>query len=566
MPGRVEINDNGPDTTISLNGDNGDITAGGNGQPGDLIISDASGEEVARLTVTTNSKGHVIGGLKFRSNFQLESNNTVSALFQPSSLLMFDPFGKTALLLQASHTEPKVTIGGNDTKGVLEVMDHGEEPAFRVRGREVRGGSFSSQGQQGRTLLNSLGVNVVKNGQQVAELEGESLKLGNSQTPGMLLIRTSQAESIVAGGEEAQIVIGRGGKMSTLQLNPNDLFLANDNGIVFQVLPSGDVRVGGNNSDGELSVRDQRNTERMNINSGLQPLVIKDATGQEVMKVTVNADLTLGGGDANGDVFLMNRDGKLSVHLGATDGTIIINDKSGRRTFDANANGSLVLRGSDSHSVLSLKNANGNTSAVVSSNGEMTLGGNGSEGDLRIKRADGRQSARLSSNGDLFLGGNGVHGDLRMYRSDSTHGDADDWSISLNSNQGDIFLKNADCAEEFEIAEPADPGAVMVINEEGQLQLCSEAYDKAVAGVISGAGDFKPGIVLDKKVSSKPRQPVALVGKVYCKVDASYGAIGVGDLLTTSPTAGHAMKAIDPLRAFGSVIGKALKPCKKAMA
>jgi hypothetical protein len=54
--------------------------------------------------------------------------------------------------------------------------------------------------------------------------------------------------------------------------------------------------------------------------------------------------------------------------------------------------------------------------------------------------------------------------------------------------------------------------------------------------------------------------PVALVGKVYCKVDAHYASIEVGDLLTTSDTPGHAMKATDPLKAFGSVIGKALRP------
>jgi hypothetical protein len=34
----------------------------------------------------------------------------------------------------------------------------------------------------------------------------------------------------------------------------------------------------------------------------------------------------------------------------------------------------------------------------------------------------------------------------------------------------------------------------------------------------------------------------------------------VGDLLTTAPTPGHAMKADDPLKAFGAVIGKALRP------
>ena len=53
--------------------------------------------------------------------------------------------------------------------------------------------------------------------------------------------------------------------------------------------------------------------------------------------------------------------------------------------------------------------------------------------------------------------------------------------------------------------------------------------------------------------------PVALVGKVYCKVDASYSPIEVGDLLTTSLTPGHAMKANDHVKAFGAVIGKALR-------
>ncbi len=126
---------------------------------------------------------------------------------------------------------------------------------------------------------------------------------------------------------------------------------------------------------------------------------------------------------------------------------------------------------------------------------------------------------------------------------------------------GDIRLANADCAEDFDIseAEQIEPGTVMVLGEEGKLEQSQRAYDKRVAGVISGAGSYKPGIVLDKQ-SKGNRKPVALLGKVYCKVDASYGAVEIGDLLTTSPSRGHAMKANDPLKAFGSVIGKALRP------
>jgi hypothetical protein len=86
------------------------------------------------------------------------------------------------------------------------------------------------------------------------------------------------------------------------------------------------------------------------------------------------------------------------------------------------------------------------------------------------------------------------------------------------------------------------------------------AYDKRVAGVISGAGSYKPGIVLDKQGDAANRMPVALVGKVYCKADAQFGAIEIGDLLTTSPTPGHAMKATDQARAIGAIVGKALEP------
>lgn len=129
----------------------------------------------------------------------------------------------------------------------------------------------------------------------------------------------------------------------------------------------------------------------------------------------------------------------------------------------------------------------------------------------------------------------------------------------------DIILANADCAEDFDVMDgsSAEPGTVMVLNDESKLRECSRPYDKRVAGVISGAGGYRPGIVLDKQQSQSDRKPIALVGKVFCKVDAQFGQIEVGDLLTTSPTAGHAMRADDPLKAFGAVIGKSLRPLKE---
>ncbi|MDH7459832.1 hypothetical protein QEG73_01040 [Chitinophagaceae bacterium 26-R-25] len=130
----------------------------------------------------------------------------------------------------------------------------------------------------------------------------------------------------------------------------------------------------------------------------------------------------------------------------------------------------------------------------------------------------------------------------------------------------DIKLPNADCAEDFDIAndESIEPGTVMVLSAEGGvLHKSQRAYDKRVTGVISGAGNYKPGIILDKRQSERNRKPIALLGKVFCKVDASYSPIEAGDLLTTSDTPGHAMKAMDSLKAFGAVIGKALCPLKE---
>ena len=126
----------------------------------------------------------------------------------------------------------------------------------------------------------------------------------------------------------------------------------------------------------------------------------------------------------------------------------------------------------------------------------------------------------------------------------------------------DIILSNADCAEEFDVASlvGAEPGTVMVIGDDETLHPSSEPYDRRVAGVVSGGGDYKPALLLDRRESSRLRSPVALVGKVCCKVDAEYEPVRVGDLLTTSPTPGHAMKACDQGRAFGAVIGKALRP------
>jgi hypothetical protein len=127
------------------------------------------------------------------------------------------------------------------------------------------------------------------------------------------------------------------------------------------------------------------------------------------------------------------------------------------------------------------------------------------------------------------------------------------------TSDGDLQLVGADCAEELAVASlnEIDAGTVLVIGEGGRLEPCTEKYDTRVAGVVSGANGLKPGVVLGKSAGGTSL-PVALIGTVFCKVDATETAVEVGDLLTTSAHEGHAMKANHRGMAAGAVLGKAL--------
>ncbi len=122
-----------------------------------------------------------------------------------------------------------------------------------------------------------------------------------------------------------------------------------------------------------------------------------------------------------------------------------------------------------------------------------------------------------------------------------------------------------DVAEYFPAPEDPEPGTVMVIDPAGGSKLRSSAiaYDTTVAGIVSTA----PGVSLGTKEDGNDGEKlIAVAGRVPCKVDASYAPIMPGDLLTTSDTPGHAMKAqpveIGGIEIYrpGTTIGKALEP------
>lgn len=157
--------------------------------------------------------------------------------------------------------------------------------------------------------------------------------------------------------------------------------------------------------------------------------------------------------------------------------------------------------------------------------------------------------------------------------ADDTSAPADYRLIITSSGQVQVhsleIIGGADLAEPFHVNSvdgaagiyEIEPGTVVCVDSDcaGELRQSQRAYDRTVAGVISGAGGVTPGMTLRHAgTAADGKYPVALTGRVYCKVDADAGGpICAGDLLTTSDTPGHAMKA-DPARAPGAVIGKAM--------
>jgi hypothetical protein len=192
----------------------------------------------------------------------------------------------------------------------------------------------------------------------------------------------------------------------------------------------------------------------------------------------------------------------------------------------------------------------GTTSASGESGAAAVWGENTSNGSGVVAHSkDGAGLFAKSEHGSaaIFEGKVEVHGDIEVT------GDI----RLLGPGPGDIAELFAIDGTDADSAQRATPGTVMSADDDGTIKPSSRGYDRRVVGVLAGAGPYRPGLILEPDTGAAA-QPIAMIGRVQCKADASFGAIDVGDLLTTSPHAGFAMKAEDPVRAFGAVIGKAL--------
>jgi hypothetical protein len=131
----------------------------------------------------------------------------------------------------------------------------------------------------------------------------------------------------------------------------------------------------------------------------------------------------------------------------------------------------------------------------------------------------------------------------------------------LDGNSG-LLSSPGDMAEMFPSSAGAIvPGSVMAIDPDrpGALRIARTPYDRRVAGVVSGANDYRPGITLNAGSAAPNRVTVTLTGTVYCLASNANGPVRAGDLLTSSSVPGHAMRAGDGEAARGAVLGKALE-------
>ncbi|MBN1259698.1 MAG: hypothetical protein JXB35_03370 [Anaerolineae bacterium] len=210
--------------------------------------------------------------------------------------------------------------------------------------------------------------------------------------------------------------------------------------------------------------------------------------------------------------------------------------------------------------------ANLHVNGTLYSSYRIGIGDSTPETPLYIK--DSRPYVRFEDTGGGHKWEAGVFGDSQEFRISEQVGA--DYVGRLNIEEGgrvtinELRITNgSDLAEPFDVvgAENVKPGMVMVIDPDnpGQLRIADQAYDRAVAGCVSGANGIQPGLTLQQEGTiADGAFPVALTGRVYCWADASYGAIQPGDLLTTSDTPGHIMVVRDYAKAQGAIIGKAM--------
>lgn len=501
----------------------------------------------------------------------LLKDNLGSPLPGPTVNLEFNLYAGGGALVQGPINLAAVPISNGVVDVQIPVSASSFDGTARTLGVKVNGGPELTP----RTALTTVPYAFRVDRVASEELD-DHISLGTASSDGSLTVYRTGAgtKSIELLGANSRIsTYGDDGQEQIRLWGPTwgELLLNDFTGNDTTVLLSAT-----SNSGGQLSLRDATGDNSILANGGTgQVAVESNYAVVSAIGGTLLATLTKHGGGAWLRTF--DEAGAATGYFGSSAG-------SGGFAELYSASGSVGLRldGEDSGAgLVRVNNASG--SARVTLDGLST--GNG--GEVDVHDADGTKTVEIlgaqtsslgarinlksntGANGIILyaeeFAGNGA--DIRMYNSAGVA------TIELDADlngDGRIITQElqitggSDLSEQFDVGVTrglAAPGMVVSIDPAtpGHLVLAAKAYERTVAGVISGAGGVKPGMVMGQRHTvADGKYPVALTGRVYCWCDASQGAIEPGDLLTTSTTPGHAMKVSDYEKAHGAVLGKAM--------
>jgi hypothetical protein len=248
------------------------------------------------------------------------------------------------------------------------------------------------------------------------------------------------------------------------------------------------------------------------------------------------------------------------IYLNSNAGTTGIT-ASGTPAYSASNGPFVALRG---NSFTTLPNQRGNVTFSAGS----VAGPSAGEGGIVFRT--GAEQVRLFITHTGVVGVGGAPAADSPYKLDvvgSARVSAD-LSVTGTVTGGTIQATYQDVAEWVPSVEKLSAGTVVVLDagRNNHVVASGNAYDTKVAGVVSA----EPGVILG--VPGDDKVKVATTGRVRVRVDATRGAIKVGDLLVTSDVSGVAMKSVPvdlggvAIHRPGTIIGKALEPLEKGVA
>jgi hypothetical protein len=483
-----------------------------------------AGSTIATANLAANSvnSGHIIDGqvatadlgdgavtsLKLADGtvvtVDLANNAVTTAKVLDGTLVGADLANNTVTSVQLADS---IALGDSSTSGQFDVFNSSlSAPSIRLFGNNSQISTYGSDGQEqirlwglsyGELLLN----NSLSNNATAVRLSAEGSSGGR-----LSLNNTNGASRAALSGANS------GGSLTLNQADGS----------------TGVSLLGDSGGAGYLSVRGTNGFTRASLDgsdSGGGSMRLYESDGTETLTATAQG---------NGNLYLRQGDGSTSVALYGNNGTggggvTVLRDDG---TF---AGQLTVANATQDDGYLGLANRAGNTRFYA----RASSGSDSQGGYVGIRNAAGVETITL--NGD-----NDAAGDGRIT------------TMELQITGG------SDLSEQFDItaseATPL-PGMVVCIDPKnpGQLMLSSRAHDRTVAGIVSGAGGVKPGMLMGQRgTAADGKHPVALTGRVYCWMDASHGAIEPGDLITTSDTPGHGMKVLHHTQAQGAILGKAM--------